>query len=111
MVTIERVVLPGEVAGDLFRITQEAVLNAGRHAEADTVSISLRTVGHEIELRVTDNGHGFAGRDPFAASEPGHLGLASMRERAALLDGNIDIETSEQGTRVLVRAPLPAQAR
>ena len=108
MATIERIPLPEEMPGDLFRIAQEAVLNAGRHSGADAVSISLRSVGREIELRITDNGHGFQGRDPFASSEPGHLGLASMRERAELLEGRLDIETSEKGTRVLVRAPLPA---
>ena len=43
-VTIERVPLEPEMAGELFRITQEAVINAGRHAEAETVSVSLRTV-------------------------------------------------------------------
>ena len=108
MATIERIPLPGEMAGDLFRIAQESVLNAGRHSGADAVSISLRSVGREVELRITDNGHGFQGRDPFASSEPGHLGLASMRERAELLEGRLDIETSQKGTRVLVRAPLPA---
>jgi signal transduction histidine kinase len=106
MAAIERVDLPGELAGDLFRITQEAVANAGRHAKARAVSISLRTVDSNIELRVTDNGHGFANSDPLAASEPGHLGLASIRERAELLDGRLEIETSELGTKVLVLAPL-----
>ena len=38
--------------------------------------------------------------------EPGHLGLASMRERAELMDGTLEIETSELGTRVLILAPL-----
>jgi signal transduction histidine kinase len=38
--------------------------------------------------------------------EPGHLGLASMRERAELMRGSLEIETSDRGTRVLVRAPL-----
>ena len=107
MATIERIELPGEMAGDLFRIAQEAVVNSGRHSGADTVSISLRTVDSEVELRVTDNGHGFGGYDPFSLTPPGHLGIASMRERAALLDGSLDIESSERGTRVLVRAPLP----
>ena len=107
MATIERIVLPGEMAGDLFRIAQEAVVNAGRHSGADTVSISLRTVGSEVELRVTDNGNGFGDGDPISLAPPGHLGIASMRERAALLDGSLDIESSERGTRVLVRAPLP----
>ena len=106
MLSIERVALPAETAGALYRIAQEAVVNAGRHADAKAVSISLRTVGSEVELRVTDNGHGFDDSDPLVESRPGHLGLASMRERADLLDGRLDIETSERGTRVLVRAPL-----
>ena len=107
MATIERIELPAEMAGDLFRIAQEAVVNAGRHSGADTVSISLRTVGSEVELRVTDNGNGFGDADPVSLAPAGHLGIASMRERAALLDGSLDIESSERGTRVLVRAPLP----
>ena len=110
MATIERIKLPGEMAGDLFRIAQEAVVNAGRHAKADAVSISLRTVGSEVELRVTHNGGGFPQNGPLDASEPGHLGLASMRERAELLNGRLDIETSPRGTRVLIRAPLPQPA-
>jgi signal transduction histidine kinase len=107
MATIERIELPPDMAGDLFRIAQEAVVNAGRHSGADTVSISLRTVDSEVELRVTDNGKGFGESDPFNLAPPGHLGIASMRERAALLDGRLEIESSERGTRVLVRAPLP----
>jgi signal transduction histidine kinase len=107
LAAIENLDLPPEIAGDLFRIAQEAVINAGRHAHADAVSLSLRHVGAELELRVTDDGDGFGEVDPLGPSEPGHLGLAMMRERAELLAGNLDIETSEKGTRVLVRAPLP----
>ena len=108
---IERVDLPPEIAGDLFRIAQEAVVNAGRHAEATRVEISLRTVGRQIELRVADDGQGFSGMNGMdringVSSEPGHLGLASMRERAELLDGELTIESSDRGTRVMVLAPL-----
>jgi signal transduction histidine kinase len=110
MAAIERVDMPSEMAGDLFRIAQEAVVNAGRHADAQAVSISLRTVDSNIELRVTDNGGGFQEGDPLGASEPGHLGLASIRERAELMDGKLEIETSELGTKVLVLAPLGADA-
>jgi len=110
LATIEDLQLPSEVAGDLFRIAQEAVVNAGRHANADAISLNLRRAGPDVELRVTDDGDGFGDVDPLAASEPGHLGLAMMRERAELLGGNLDIETSERGTRVLVRAPLPLNA-
>ena len=107
MATIERIELPPEMAGDLFRIAQEAVINAGRHSGADAVSLSLRSLDSEVELRVTDNGHGFEEHDPVGSPKPGHLGIASMRERAELLDGQLEIESSERGTRVLVRAPLP----
>jgi len=103
---IERIDLPPEMRGHLFRIAQEAVANAGRHAEAQAVSVSLRTVGPHVELRVADDGHGFDGIDPLGAGEPGHLGLASMRERAELMDGTLEIESSDRGTRVLVLAPL-----
>jgi two-component system, NarL family, sensor kinase len=105
---IERIMLPPELAGDLFRIAQEAVVNAGRHADASAVSISLRTVGGHVELRVTDNGRGFNGDYPLDGGEPGHLGLASMHERAELMDGTLEIESSERGTRVLVLVPLHA---
>jgi signal transduction histidine kinase len=105
---IERIALPPEMAGDLFRIAQEAVVNAGRHAQAKAVSISLRMVGSQVELRVADDGHGFDENNPIPGGEPGHLGLASMRERAELMDGTLEIESSERGTRVLVLAPLQA---
>jgi signal transduction histidine kinase len=107
LAAIEQVELPSETAGVLFGIAQEAVVNAGRHSGADAVSLSLRAVDSSIELRVTDNGSGFGDDDPLGASEPGHLGLAMMRERAELLDGSLDIETSDRGTRVLVLVPLP----
>jgi two-component system NarL family sensor kinase len=108
---IERIELSPEMAGDLFRIAQEAVVNAGRHAEATRVEISVRSLDGQVELRVADNGRGFDtvtginGMNSFN-SKPGHLGLASMRERAELLDGVLEIESSDRGTRVLVRAPL-----
>jgi two-component system NarL family sensor kinase len=103
---LERVELSPEMAGDLFRIAQEAVVNAGRHAEATRVELSLRTLGDQIELRVADDGRGFDGGASLAAMEPGHLGLASIRERAELMDGRLEIESSDRGTRVLVLAPL-----
>lgn len=110
MAAIERIELPADMAGDLFRIAQEAVVNAGRHSGAEAVSISLRTFDSQVELRVTDNGKGFGDADPFSLSPPGHLGIASMRERAELMNGSLDIESSDRGTRVLVRAPLPQLA-
>ena len=94
--------LPPMVAGELFRISQEAVINAGRHAHASTVWVTLRREGDTAELRVADDGKGFQ----LSGQKPGHLGLESMRERAALLDGRLDIESSKEGTVVTARAPL-----
>ena len=106
MATIERIDMPAEMAGDLFRVVQEAVVNTGRHAAAEAVSINLRRTNTHVELRVMDNGHGFDVGAPQRAADPGHLGLASMRERAELLDGVLDIASSDRGTRVLVSVPL-----
>jgi two-component system, NarL family, sensor kinase len=106
LLTIEEMELPAEIAADLFAITQEAVANAGRHAKARSVTISLRRVEADVELRVMDDGQGFAGADPLGPSEPGHLGLASMRERTELLDGDLAIESSDRGTKLVLRAPL-----
>jgi two-component system NarL family sensor kinase len=110
MASLQRVDLPPEVRGDLFGIVQEAVINAGRHSGADAVSINLRRLDGLLELRVTDNGRGFGDVDALAVAEPGHLGLAMMRERAELLDGTLSIESSERGTRVLVLVPFPRPA-
>jgi NarL family two-component system sensor histidine kinase YdfH len=75
------------------------------------VELSVRTVGSDVELRVADNGRGFDDNPLMpGTNEPGHLGLASMRERAELMDGDLEIESSERGTRVLVRAPLRTPA-
>jgi signal transduction histidine kinase len=106
MASLQRIELEPEVKGDLFGIVQEAVINAGRHSGAEAVSINLRRVDGMLELRVTDNGRGFGDVDPLGPAEPGHLGLAMMRERAELLDGTLSIETSQRGTRVLVLVPL-----
>jgi signal transduction histidine kinase len=70
------------------------------------VVVTLRPVGDEVELRVSDDGHGFVDEDPRSTTARGHIGLASMRERAALIGGRLEIETGDRGTKVLVRAPL-----
>lgn len=95
-------VLPAPVAGELFRISQEAVINAGRHARATTVRVTLHVQPDAVKLRIADDGEGFEEAGP----KPGHLGLAGMRERAELLGGQLDISTSEGGTVVTARVPL-----
>jgi signal transduction histidine kinase len=100
--------MPNAVCGALFGIAQEAVANAGRHAGAEYVELKMRTDDGEVELVIRDDGTGFGDVSPLGAREPGHLGLASMRERAAIAGGRLEIESSETGTEVRVRVPSGA---
>jgi signal transduction histidine kinase len=104
--TLERVDLTNEVCGSLFGIAQEAVANAGRHAKAKQVSITIRTVDGDVELRISDDGVGFDGEQPLGPNEPGHIGLATMRERAELIGGRLEIRSSPTGSTVIARVPL-----
>jgi signal transduction histidine kinase len=97
--------LPPEVGINLYRVAQEALNNVQKHAAARNVSVVLqRTDGHAL-LIVEDDGKGF---DPNApAGEGGGMGLVNMRERASLISGTLEIETSAGGgTTLYVRVPL-----
>ncbi len=98
--------LAPEIAGPLFRITQEALTNTGKHAEATTVAVRLHCDDRYAYLEIEDDGHGFRDVDPFGPAERGHIGLASMRERAEMLGGDLVIQSSDRGTLIRVRVPL-----
>ena len=106
---LEPLSLSPEISGPLFQIAQEAVTNAGRHAQADHVTVSLSGRNGEIQLRVSDNGKGF-GDMPLAA-DTGHIGLTSMRERAEMVNGSLTIDSGGRGTVVTVRLPQDAKVR
>jgi PAS domain S-box-containing protein len=101
-----RSALPPEVATVLYRIAQEAVVNARKHAKASSVVVSVTDQGEGISLRVLDDGCGFS-TETGSKSAPGHLGLTTMRERAELAGGTIGVRSSPgMGTCVEVRLPL-----
>ena len=88
----------------IFRIVQESLTNVTRHAEANRVDINLSRTANDIVVEVRDNGKGF---DPESANKKKSFGLLGMRERAAVLGGNIDINSSrQQGTTVRVCIPM-----
>ncbi len=92
----------------LFRIAQEAVTNAVRHADAQRIAVRLSCDDAHVTLVVEDDGRGF---DPSArAVSARRLGLVSMRERATALHGSLHIE-SNPGHGTTVRAEVPAAAR
>jgi signal transduction histidine kinase len=87
---------------ELYRIAQEAVQNAVKHAHADNVDLLLRQSASAVILEVRDDGIGF---DP-EGLYPGHLGLRSMRERAQHINGALWIESApDQGTRLVAEVP------
>ena len=101
--------LPDDVALALFRVMQEALGNAVRHAAVCRVSVSLGGSRDEIHLDVTDEGVGF---DPEAARRSQGLGLIGMRERLSLVDGECLIASRPgAGTRIRARVPLRRSER
>ncbi len=97
--------LPGAVEDQLFRIVQEALNNAVRHARAATVTVRIAMAADTVLVEVSDDGVGF---EPSArAIRSTHLGLTSMRERAQALGGVLAVESSAgRGTTVRVEVPV-----
>ncbi len=90
---------PSEIA--IYRIAQEALTNAMKHAGATTVWLSLRSTGENLEFSLRDDGRGFQ-------TDVAHegLGLLGMQERAAMLEARLDVVTvPDEGTTVAVAVP------
>ena len=110
---IER--LPAEIEEALYRIAQEALNNALKHAGASRVELRLIQADGQLRLELLDDGRGF---DP-AEVDTGGMGLTSMRQRAARIGASFEIAARvEGGTRVTValalepeRDPAPASVR
>jgi len=95
------------VEAALYRVGQEALHNALRHAGAGSVRVALSRAGRRAVLEVADDGHGFAPEMP-----SGGLGLASMRERAAAAGGALTVRSGPAGTQVRMTVPIkPAPAK
>ncbi len=96
--------VPKDTALCIYRVGQEALRNAVRHAESEHIEVALRKEGEMLVLTVEDDGCGFS----YSASEQGTgLGISSMTERARQLDGVFSINSSPgKGTRVTLELPL-----
>ena len=98
-------IVPRDHATALFRIFQEILTNVARHARAANVTVSLKKDGPRIVLAVKDDGKGIRAEDLKGAKS---FGLLGMKERAALLEGNVEIAGMPgKGTAVIVTLPLP----
>lgn len=102
----------------LYRVTQEALTNIIRHAEASQVTVTL-TKGQRVTLSIRDNGKGFSRSElrtpkpaPAVASTSGGMGLRNIRERVELNNGTLAIQgTPGQGTRIDVSLPITLQEK
>ncbi len=90
--------LSPEIEEGLYRIAQEALNNALRHAHAQSISVYLQWNQQTITLEIADDGIGF---DPRAAREQGGFGLRGMEERAVRLGGRLQVQSSPaRGTKI-----------
>ncbi len=94
--------LPTEIETAIYRTVQESLTNVVKHAHARRVSVLLAASGGKIKAVIEDDGKGF---DP---TEPGDgVGLLGIRERMALLDGTLTVESGESGgTTIAAEVPL-----
>ncbi|MBQ0866899.1 HAMP domain-containing sensor histidine kinase [Streptomyces sp. A73] len=96
-------VLGREIELVLYRVAQESLTNAARHAEAGRVEVSLRHTGETVLLEIADDGRGIE-----AAREG--AGIRGMRERALLAGATLDItSTPGTGTRIRLATPAPGE--
>jgi signal transduction histidine kinase len=97
---------PDEIESACYRITQEALSNAVRHAAAGSILVAIEAGAQVLRLTVRDDGKGF---DAARAALPSRsLGLISMGERAGLAGGHLEVE-SEAGQGTMVRAVFALQ--
>ena len=95
----------------LLRCAQEALANIRKHAHAASATVTARSISGvngtsgDVELRVTDDGVGFA-----ADATTYGFGLAGMRDRIALVDGTLTVESTDTGTTLTVRVPVALPA-
>lgn len=92
----------------VYRIVQEAVTNAIRHARAGRIDVVLRRDGPTLMVRISDNGQGMVGD----WQKPEHYGVIGMRERAEALGGTLELQSAPgDGTSVVARIPLGEAVR
>lgn len=94
-----------KVISNLFRITQEALVNAVNHARASMTVVRIGYRKREVQIEVRDNGQGF---DPASISGPeeGHFGLAGIRERCAAINARLELDSGSTGTAIRVKVEL-----
>jgi signal transduction histidine kinase len=103
---VEDMRLSRDIEANLYRIAQEALHNVAKHADATQVTLYLTQQNGNLMLLIEDDGHGFDPQADRQADDGNGMGLISMRERAALAGGRLEIESAVgRGTSIYVRIP------
>ncbi len=99
--------LPGAVEIALYRIVQEALTNATKHANASLVSIQVRRLGRVLCCSIQDDGTGFDVRAVQSDRKRSGLGLIGMQERLNAIGGRLSIDSAPgRGTKLLIQVPM-----
>lgn len=96
------------VSAEIGRIAGEALFNIARHAEAKSVEVAISFAGHQLSVRIRDDGVGIPEEVMATGHKLGHFGLVGMRERAQRIGGALTIE-SQPGAGTEVGVKLPAR--
>ena len=109
---LDKLVLSPDIETTVYRIVQEALTNILKHAQAKHVNVVVECQQNNVQVMVEDDGKGFDTENlSFKATTEGRLGVVGMKERAAVVEGTFEIEsTPGAGTTVFVRIPLPFAA-
>jgi signal transduction histidine kinase len=97
---------PEALASEVYRLVQEAVLNAARHADASLITVSVTSAGGPC-VEVIDDGRGFPFRGTYDLRKLNevNVGPLTLRERVTALHGDLHLQSSDSGTGVLIRLP------
>ena len=99
-------VFPGDSGIHVYRIVQEAVSNILEHSRATCATVAIALEGGDVQIRIVDNGSGFCSDRSTDQRGNGHgFGLLGLRERALILGGTVQINSSPHGTTILVTLP------
>lgn len=105
--------LPGRVLHEICRITQEALVNAIRHGQADEITVEWRAADDSVQLAIAYRGRGFStfqGRHDLRSLNSMQAGPRTLKERVSEIGGELIIESNDEGARVEVSVPIRSRA-
>ena len=100
------------LSNEVYRIIQEGVLNAARHADASVIGVHLSAADDGLRLEIVDDGRGFPFQGTFDLNALNELnrGPLTLKERVAELRGDLKLKSMDTGTELLILLPLAKAA-